>query len=107
MTVQGSDLRVILAKFIRIYCRENAHTLLPFSIRARSQIDTSAANLLNSRTLFSRSAVHLLTISSRDFPLSIDGGGTAIAEEVVGAALVAGAAVSFLSPSFEAKDNKN
>ena len=53
--------------------------MFPFSINARSQTDTSAANLLNSRTLFSRSAVHLFIISSRDFPLSIDGGGIAIA----------------------------
>jgi hypothetical protein len=51
-------------------------TLCPFSIRARSHTATSPANLLNSRTWVSRSADHLLTISSIVLPLSIEGGGT-------------------------------
>lgn len=57
-------------------------TLLLFSIRARSQTETSLANLVNSRTCVSNSEVHLLTISSIVLPLSIDGGGTEIATEV-------------------------
>ena len=64
-------------------------TLLPFSMRARSQTATSAANLLNSRTLVSSSVVHLFMISSSDLPLSIDGGGIA----TTGAAAVLGVVV--------------
>lgn len=52
------------------------HTLLPFSIKARSHTATSPANLLNSRTCTSNSDDHLFTISSMVFPLSADGGGT-------------------------------
>lgn len=82
------------------------HTLLPFSMSARSQTEISAANLWKSLVLASSSSVHVLMISSRDLPLSIDGGGTAIAAEdavLVLARLAAGAAVSFLSISFDAK----
>ena len=56
---------------------QTTRTLLPFSMRARSQTATSAANRLNSRTLVSSSVVHLFTISSSVLPLSIDGGGIA------------------------------
>ena len=63
-------------------------TLLPFSIRARSQTATSAANLLNSLTLVSSSVVHLFTISSSVLPLSIDGGGIATTGPVVLGAVV-------------------
>lgn len=62
---------------------EDKHTLLPFSIRTRSQTDTSAANLLNSRTLVSKSEVHLLIISSKDLPFSIEGGWTAMREDAL------------------------
>lgn len=54
----------------------NELTLLLFSMRARSHTATSPANLLNSFTWLSRSADHLLTISSMVLPRSIDGGGT-------------------------------
>ena len=59
------------------------HTLLPFSISARSHTATSLANLLNSRTCVSRSADHLLTISSIVLPLSMDGGGTEMFADTV------------------------
>lgn len=65
----------------------SAERLFPFSIRARSHTATSAANLLNSRTWVSKSDDHRFTISSRDFPLSMEGGGTAT--EAVGAIGVA------------------
>ena len=59
-------------------CSNNRNqTLLPFSMRARSQTATSAANRLNSRTLVSSSVVHLFRISSSVLPLSMDGGGIA------------------------------
>ena len=54
-------------------------TLLPFSMSARSQTATSLANLLNSRTWVSSSVDHLFTISSIDFPRSMDGGATVTA----------------------------
>jgi hypothetical protein len=56
-------------------------TVLPFSMRARSQTAISAAYVLNSRTWVSRSADHLLTISSMVLPRSMDGAGTDTATE--------------------------
>ena len=73
---------------------------------ARSQTEISAANLLKSLVLVSSSSVHALMISSKDLPLSIDGGGTDIAAEdavLVLVRMAAGAAVSFLSVSFDAE----
>ena len=67
-------------------------TLLPFSMRARSQTATSAANLLNSRTLVSSSVVHLFTISSNVLPLSMDGGGIATTGPAVLGVIVLAAA---------------
>lgn len=66
---------------------------------ARSQTATSAENLLNSRILFSNSPVHLLTISSKDFPLNVEGGWMAIATVAA-----AGAAMELLGA--EAEVNK-
>ena len=63
------------------------HTLLPFSIKTRSHTETSAANLLNSRTLDSKSEVHLLTISSRDLPFNMEGGWTETRAAALGAAV--------------------
>jgi hypothetical protein len=94
VTVKSCDLEwkklSTTSRAIVIY-QKSEPTLLPFSMRARSQTATSAANLLKSRTLVSSSVVHLFTISSRVLPLSMDGRG--IATTGGAAVLSVGAAV--------------
>jgi hypothetical protein len=65
---------------------EDALTLFPFWISARSHALTSLAYVLKSRTWLSRSVVHFVTISSTVLPRSIDGGFAAAEVAVVAVA---------------------